>query len=129
MSERQEPIVELEHVKIQFGKRTILEDVNVTINEGEFIAILGPNGAGKSTLLKLLLGLIKPSAGVVRVLGRPPRRGNSDIGYAPQHRVLEADLAALDRVLAVNDRVAIVGHVVSTVLQLHRPRTVEDAAQ
>ena len=97
MSERQEPIVELEHVKIQFGKRTILEDVNVTINEGEFIAILGPNGAGKSTLLKLLLGLIKPSAGVVRVLGRPPRRGNSDIGYAPQHRVLEADLALLAR--------------------------------
>jgi len=93
VGERQEPIVELEHVRIQFGKRTILDDVNVTINEGEFIAILGPNGAGKSTLLKLLLGLIKPSAGIVRVLGRSPRRGNSDIGYAPQHRILEADLA------------------------------------
>jgi zinc/manganese transport system ATP-binding protein len=93
VDENKEPIVELEHVRIQFGKRSILDDVNVTINEGEFIAILGPNGAGKSTLLKLLLGLIKPSAGTVRVLGRPPRRGNSDIGYAPQHRVLEADLA------------------------------------
>ncbi|HXL35710.1 MAG TPA: ATP-binding cassette domain-containing protein [Ktedonobacteraceae bacterium] len=93
MDERKEPIVELAHVRIQFGKRTILDDVNVTINEGEFIAILGPNGAGKSTLLKLLLGLIKPSAGTVQVLGRPPRRGNSDIGYAPQHRILEADLA------------------------------------
>ena len=93
MVERQEPIVELEHVRIQFGKRTILEDVNMSIFEGEFIAILGPNGAGKSTLLKLLLGLIRPSAGNVRVLGRPPRRGNSDIGYAPQHRILEADLA------------------------------------
>src|SRR5215472_16412793 len=65
----------------------------MTINEGEFVAILGPNGAGKSTLLKLLLGLIKPGTGVVRVLGHPARRGNSDIGYAPQHRVLEADLA------------------------------------
>jgi zinc/manganese transport system ATP-binding protein len=93
VDERQEPIVKLEHVRIQFGKRTILDNVNVTINEGEFIAILGPNGAGKSTLLKLLLGLIKPSAGTVRVLGRSPRRGNSDIGYAPQHRILEADLA------------------------------------
>ena len=93
MDENKEPVLELEHVKIQYGKRTILDDVNVSINEGEFIAILGPNGAGKSTLLKLLLGLIKPSAGIVRVLGRPPRRGNSDIGYAPQHRVLEADLA------------------------------------
>ncbi len=93
MNERKEPIVELEHVQVQFGKRTILVDVNMTINEGEFIAILGPKGAGKSTLLKLVLGLIKPSAGIVRVLGRPPRRGNSNIGYAPQHRVLEADLA------------------------------------
>jgi len=79
-SERQEPVVELEHVNIQFGNRIIMNDVNMTVNEGEFIAILGPNGAGKSTLLKLLLGLIKPSEGIVRVLGRPPRRGNSDIG-------------------------------------------------
>jgi zinc/manganese transport system ATP-binding protein len=93
VDEHKEPVVELEHVKIQFGKRTILDDINITINEGEFITILGPNGAGKSTLLKLLLGLIKPSAGTVRVLGRSPRRGNSDIGYAPQHRILEADLA------------------------------------
>jgi len=96
-SERQEPVVELEHVCIQFGKQIILEDVNMTVNEGEFIVILGPNGAGKTTLLKLLLGLIKPSAGVVRVLGHPPRRGNSDIGYVPQHRVLEADLALRSR--------------------------------
>jgi zinc/manganese transport system ATP-binding protein len=93
VGERQEPVVELEHVRIQFGRRAILDDVNMTVNEGEFIAILGPNGAGKSTLLKLLLGLIKSSAGSVRVLGRPPRRGNSGIGYAPQHRILEADLA------------------------------------
>jgi len=65
----------------------------MTVNQGEFIVVLGPNGAGKSTLLKLLLGLLKPGAGVVRVLGNSPRRGNQAIGYAPQHRVLEADLA------------------------------------
>ena len=89
----QEPAIALEHARVQFGERAILQDVNMTIEQGEFIVILGPNGAGKSTLLKLLLGLLKPSAGAVRVLGRPPRRGNSAIGYAPQHRVLEADLA------------------------------------
>lgn len=87
------PIVTLENVRIQLGGRTILENINLEVHEGEFIAILGPNGAGKSTLLKLLLGLIKPGAGVVRVLGKPPRRGNDTIGYTPQHRVLEADLA------------------------------------
>ncbi len=89
----QEPIVELEHARVQVGKRVIIEDMSMVVNEGEFIVLLGPNGAGKSTLLKLLLGLLKPSAGVVRVLGRSPRRGNPAIGYAPQHRVLEADLA------------------------------------
>lgn len=88
-----ESVIELEHVRIQFGKRIILQDMNLDVQQGEFIAVLGPNGAGKSTLLRLLLGLLKQSQGVVRVLGRPPRRGNRDIGYAPQHRVLEADLA------------------------------------
>jgi zinc/manganese transport system ATP-binding protein len=87
------PVVEVEQARIRLGGRMILEDISITVNEGEFIVILGPNGAGKSTLLKTLLGLIKPSAGTVRVLGHPARRGNKDIGYAPQHRTLEADLA------------------------------------
>ncbi len=85
--------MQLEHVRIQLGGRVILEDTTLTVNEGEFMVVLGPNGAGKSTLLKLLLGLIRPSGGMVRVLGSPPRRGNNAIGYAPQHRELEADLA------------------------------------
>ncbi len=89
----QELVINLEHVRIQFGRSIILEDISMTVNQGEFIVVLGPNGAGKSTLLKLLLGLIKQSRGVVSVLGQPPRRGNRAIGYAPQHRVLESDLA------------------------------------
>ena len=87
------PVVALDHVEIRLGRRIIQEDINLTVQNGEFIAILGPNGAGKSTLLKLLLGLLKQSRGTVQVLGRAPRRGNKDIGYAPQHRELEADLA------------------------------------
>jgi len=89
----QEPVIVLENVSIRLGGRTILEDINMTVNEGEFIVVLGPNGAGKSTLLKLLLGLLKPATGMVRVLGKPSRRGNDAIGYAPQYRALEADLA------------------------------------
>ncbi len=95
-SEKQQasaPVIALESVRVQFGRRIILDDVSIAVRAGEFIVVLGPNGAGKTTLLKLLLGLIRPSAGVVRVLGQPPRRGNSAIGYAPQHRLLEADLA------------------------------------
>lgn len=89
----QEITIELEHVRVQFGKRVLLEDLSLNIAQGEFITVLGPNGAGKSTMFKLLLGLFKPSAGSVRVLGHDPRRGNRAIGYAPQHRKLETDLA------------------------------------
>lgn len=93
MTQTQESAIELAQVRVQFGKRVLLEDLSLSIRQGEFITVLGPNGAGKSTLLKLLLGLLNPSAGVVRILGKAPRRGNREIGYAPQHRVLETDLA------------------------------------
>jgi len=86
-------VITLENVKLSLGGRKILDGINLSINEGEFVAILGPNGAGKSTLLKLLLGLYKPTSGKISILGKPPKRGNKDIGYAPQHRTLEAELA------------------------------------
>jgi len=88
-----EPIVKVEHARIRLGGRIILEDINLTVYAGEFVAVLGPNGAGKSTLLKSLLGLIKPEAGTISIQGRPARRGNPAIGYVPQKRVLEGDLA------------------------------------
>lgn len=88
-----ETVVELEQVRVQFGKRVLLANMSLAFEQGEFITILGPNGAGKSTFLKLLLGLLRPAAGTIRVLGRPPHRGNREIGYAPQHRTLETDLA------------------------------------
>ena len=89
----QERAIELDNVRIQFGRRTLLEDLTLEIRRGEFIVVLGPNGAGKSTLFKLLLGLVRPTAGSVHVLGHTPRRGNRAIGYAPQHRQLENTLA------------------------------------
>ena len=55
--------------------------------------MLGPNGAGKSTLLRMVLGLLKPAHGTLRVFGGPPRRGNPAIGYVPQRRALDADLS------------------------------------
>jgi zinc/manganese transport system ATP-binding protein len=93
-------VIELENVRVQFGQRVLLEHLNFSIQQGEFVAVLGPNGAGKSTLFKLLLGLLKPSYGSVKVLGQTPRTGNKAIGYAPQHRVLEADLALRARDVA-----------------------------
>ncbi len=88
-----QPIIHIENLRMELGGRMVLDRINMTIKEGEFIAVLGPNGAGKSTLLKLLLGLYKPTSGSIKILGQLPKRGNNEIGYAPQHRTLEADLA------------------------------------
>ncbi len=67
------PAIVLENVDVRLGGLSILNEVNLSIGAGEFIVVLGPNGAGKTTLLKLLLGLIRPSAGLLQVLGRTPR--------------------------------------------------------
>jgi len=85
--------ITLQNIQLILGGRTIFENMNITIVQGEFVAILGPNGAGKSTLLKLVLGLYKPTLGKITVLDKIPKTGNNEIGYAPQHRTLEADLA------------------------------------
>lgn len=86
------PVIQVEGAAVALGGHTIWQHVTLSVRPGEFLAILGPNGAGKSTLLKAILGLIPLSAGTVRVLGHPARRGNASIGYVPQRRNFEADV-------------------------------------
>jgi zinc transport system ATP-binding protein len=82
-----ETAVKLEGVWVNYNGATILEDVCLSIEAGRYVGILGPNGAGKSTLLKVILGLIRPSRGEVRVFGTTPQklrlRGDV-VGYLPQ---------------------------------------------
>jgi zinc/manganese transport system ATP-binding protein len=80
------PAIELEDVSVALGGRVVLRDVSFRIEPGEFVACIGPNGAGKSTLLRLLLGLVPPSGGSVKLFGRTVRRGNRLVGYVPQHQ-------------------------------------------
>lgn len=84
------PAIEADGATIRLGKTTIQEEMSFSVDNGEFVVVLGPNGAGKSTLLKTLLGFIKPVSGQMRVMGRPPKAGNRDIGYVPQFHVLES---------------------------------------
>jgi len=78
------PIVIFKGVSFSYGGPTVLEEVNLTVEEGEFLGLVGPNGSGKSTLLKILLGLLEPSAGQVQVLGGSPAQARGAIGYVPQ---------------------------------------------
>ncbi|MCK9378190.1 MAG: ABC transporter ATP-binding protein [Syntrophobacterales bacterium] len=80
--------VNLEGVWVSYNGATILEEVNLAIEVGRYVGILGPNGAGKSTLLKVILGLIRPTRGEVRVFGETPaklRLSGHGAGYLPQH--------------------------------------------
>jgi zinc/manganese transport system ATP-binding protein len=88
-----DPAVVLEDAAVALGGRTIWQHANLSIAHGALVGLIGPNGTGKTTLLRVLLGQVRPSAGRVIVLGAAPRRGNAQIGYVPQRRTLEADLA------------------------------------
>ena len=78
------PVIEARDVWFRYDGPVILEDVNLSVDQGEFLGVVGPNGSGKTTLLKLLLGLLEPAQGSVRVLGRAPRDARHAIGYVPQ---------------------------------------------
>lgn len=78
------PAIELRGVTAGYRGQAALEDVSLTVPKGSMMAIVGPNGGGKSTLLKLLLGLITPWSGSVRVLGMVPTASRGRIGYVPQ---------------------------------------------
>jgi zinc/manganese transport system ATP-binding protein len=83
-------VVRLEQAAATRSGRAIWSDVDLAIDQGEFVALLGPNGVGKSTLLQVVLGLLPASAGTVRVLGAQPGRHNDEIGYLPQRRAFDA---------------------------------------
>lgn len=85
------PAVELQRVSFSYGGPPVLEDLGLTIEPGEFLGIVGPNAGGKSTLLKIILGLLEPQAGRVRVLGRAPLEARRDIGYVPQYPPFDRD--------------------------------------
>ena len=94
-------IIELEKVSFSYNGYSVLEDVTFAIHAGEFICVVGPNGGGKTTLLKILLGLLKPLKGSVRVFGQPPELARQRIGYVPQHAQVDPQfpVTALDVVL------------------------------
>jgi len=79
------PIITCNDVAFSYGDRPVLEDVNLSIADRAAVSIVGPNGGGKTTLVRLILGLLRPQRGAIRVFGQPPARARSRVGYMPQH--------------------------------------------
>jgi zinc transport system ATP-binding protein len=80
------PCIEAKNVHYQYGDNVVLDHVSFRIATGDYVGILGPNGSGKTTLLRIILGILKPTSGSVRVFGEELRyfKNSSWIGYVPQ---------------------------------------------
>ena len=85
-----QPVISMQAVSKTYGRETVLSDMNINIRSGECVVLVGHNGAGKTTLMKLMLGLTRPSAGRVEVLGRDPAFASAVAqhrtwGYLPEN--------------------------------------------
>lgn len=88
-------IVEARSVTRTFGSFTAVDHMDLDVSPGEIVGLLGANGAGKTTLIKMLLGLLTPTSGSIRLFGEPHSRAQRRrIGYVPQNLGLYADLTA-----------------------------------
>ena len=97
-------VVSLRDLSFAYDTQPVLEGVSLEVDEHDFFAIIGPNGGGKSTLLKLMLGLLKPDAGSITLLGTTPTEARHAIGYVPQNTNVNTDfpVKVLDVVLMGN---------------------------
>jgi zinc transport system ATP-binding protein len=76
--------VTMENVDFSYDGIPVLENVNITVEQKDFLAIIGPNGGGKTTMLKLILGVLEPKRGTIRIFGRKPKLARQFVGYLPQ---------------------------------------------
>jgi ABC-2 type transport system ATP-binding protein len=90
----------LEDVSKRFDRTLAVDELSFSVPEGQVFGFLGGNGAGKTTTLRMVLDIIRPTAGRVNVLGRPPGRDNApDIGFLPEERGLYRQMSALDTIV------------------------------
>ena len=116
-------ILEVKNISFGYGRETILEDVSLELNRGDYLGLIGPNGSAKSTLIKLVLGILKPHRGSIKLFGEDIRKFKQweRVGYVSQkatsfnkkfpatvEEILEVSLRSKDRT-AVDHALDIVG--------------------
>ena len=89
MSRAEGEVVRLRDIWVHLEQELVLEAIDLSVHDREFLAVIGPNGGGKTTLLKVILGLARPSRGEVTVCGATPAPGASRVGYLSQHAVFD----------------------------------------
>ena len=94
---QEQPVVEAHQVDFSYGRRAVLKGLSLQVPAGEVFGVLGANGAGKTTLIRMLVGLIRPRSGDLRVFGEAPSpRLARRIGYMPQLSALYQELSLRD---------------------------------
>jgi manganese/zinc/iron transport system ATP- binding protein len=83
--------IEVEDLTVAYRDKPVLWDLDVSVPAGVLLAVVGPNGAGKTTLIKAILGLVRPVAGQVRILGEPYDQQRRLVGYVPQRGTVDWD--------------------------------------
>jgi len=100
-------MIEIENVRLRYGEKEILKGVNLNVKKGETLVILGASGSGKSTLLKLIIGLLKPSEGIVRVDGKNiSLMTEEELNKERRHMAMVFQYSALFDSMSVGDNVA-----------------------
>ena len=83
------PIIEIEHLSAGYENKQVLDDVNLTVYQDDYLGIIGPNGGGKTTLMRLILGLKEPSNGNIRYFKQGKEVKGITMGYLPQYNALD----------------------------------------
>ena len=103
-------VIKLENISLSYGKRKILDNINISINSGEIVGLLGPNGVGKSTIFNLITGLLKPDYGSIKINSKTVneypiflRSKKFKIGYVPQNGGYFHNLSLLDNLKAISE--------------------------
>jgi len=94
------PFVEVNHISKTYGDRIVVNDVSLDVSEGEILGLIGPNGAGKTTTIRIVMDLIRPDSGEVKILGK--RLGESaknSIGYLPEERGLYLNMTVTESLI------------------------------